>query len=539
MLDMKNISNWQFRLYLVAIIPILLCVVIILIAVKSLSSQNMAFKNAITDIQARQVSAITFLESNLRLQTNIQYLIAVDDPAQIRQRAIATIKSSSVSDEQLQRLNQSIPHNNDIQKMQQLYAQLKPKNMVIMREAKNNNDSAAITVFTQVKPIIDNLDALAKKIVHNELDTLNFLEQRNETQNKKLSTYLIIIVLVGIFMSVCISLYIGRSLIGKVALVKNIVKAFQEGDLTQNANITGNDEISDMARHISFAIKKSSENVSNVITEANALQKTNTIVHKTVKGFSVNVDSLNHTYENIDKSTNQIVELSGVIAHSLSVAKNQNHMACDQVKSTLKQCDKNYQYLENVESILGESSAKTKEMSDMISVISTVSSNISDISNQTNLLALNAAIEAARAGESGRGFAVVADEVRNLATRSNDAVDEIANLAIKLTEGVKVNVNNMQDVCSKISMQRQEFKSALLDIEKTNNIIFDVNSNIVSVSEVGERQIHETKNIINKSNELKQVVHDISDSIIAMKSVSDNLDLSSERMNQLVSHYKT
>ena len=70
-----------------------------------------------------------------------------------------------------------------------------------------------------------------------------------------------------------------------------------------------------------------------------------------------------------------------------------------------------------------------KQLEECMSRITELVGTISGIAGQTNLLALNAAIEAARAGDQGRGFAVVADEVRDLAERTSEATQRIAEIA--------------------------------------------------------------------------------------------------------------
>lgn len=81
---------------------------------------------------------------------------------------------------------------------------------------------------------------------------------------------------------------------------------------------------------------------------------------------------------------------------------------------------------------------------------------IDNISDQTKVLAINASIESARAGESGKGFAVVAEEVGKLASRSNNATEEIHKILASI-------VSETENLFSGISEE----------VEKSNKIIED------------------------------------------------------------------
>lgn len=157
---------------------------------------------------------------------------------------------------------------------------------------------------------------------------------------------------------------------------------------------------------------------------------------------------------------------------------------------------------------VAQASELSNQLHSQTEEIGNITTMINDIADQTNLLALNAAIEAARAGDNGRGFAVVADEVRTLATRTQEATNQIKTSIDAIQKQVEQTTNSM----SKTHTQAQESISRA----ETAGQAFDQLSQSLDLISQQSQQIAVS------AEEQSETAESLSRSVISIRDISDS-----------------
>jgi methyl-accepting chemotaxis protein len=446
-------------------------------------------------------------------------LVLLKDPSQIAVERSVLERSQKVIDEALTNLNRALETHTDVTaehrslaaaivKVEGTYGPLARD--IVAAAAAGRTDEAIRRMNEECRPqLVALLDAIESYLNHERR-----LEEAlvAEASSKFVSTRTTMLVLgfLAIAGAIALAIAITRSITAPLAQVSRAAVRVRDGDLTQEVEVRGKDEVADVL----LAIREMQHSLRRVVGEVRTgVDSVSTASSQIAAG---NQDLSNRTEQqagSLQQTASAMEELTATVRQSADNARQANQLA----SAASEAASKGGAVVGQVVSTMNDITASSKKIADIISVID-------GIAFQTNILALNAAVEAARAGEQGRGFAVVAGEVRNLAQRSAQAAREIKSLIGESVEKVEAGSRQVNDAGAAMS-------EIVSQVKRVTDLIGEISS-AAGEQSAGIGQVNES--VTNMDQSTQQNAALVEQSAAAAASLRDQ----AERLMQAVSVFK-
>jgi methyl-accepting chemotaxis protein len=311
----------------------------------------------------------------------------------------------------------------------------------------------------------------------------------------------------------------------------------KEVDLSDPLPVSTVDEFQDLAesynrflenlREMISAVRATGVNIAiNSCRAAKAIGETTTSaqIQESMAGEIYNFSE--QSTQAIDQVAQNCQIVSATTSNNLEMARSsmgELHEATSKIDQSLTQLRE----FEGTVTTLNSNSTK----------ISKIVKLIQNIAFQTNLLALNAAVEAARAGQHGKGFAVVAEEVRNLATRVNQATNDVSESISAMTGLVEKTASQAGNIFGNIGATKTVIDSAH---HHFTQIVEDLDNNsgqLMRIAAATEQLAASNVEIHSKVGEIRHTSLAVSEQMGNAGNATVELGTITEKMQEMVSHF--
>ena len=346
---------------------------------------------------------------------------------------------------------------------------------------------------------------------------VNAVYQRSQTTTWSL-------LVLGIVVGLVLAAGISRSVRRRTAIMLAGLDQVAAGDLTQTVEVSGTDEIAQMAAALNRSVLAVRAAMTEVSGSAQALAQSAIGLSSSADETARSVQEAAAGVDSVTSGAGAVTDVVGTVAASTV-----------ELGSSIRDISQNAQEAARVAvqavEVVRSTNDKISQLGNSSQEIGNVIQVIQNIAAQTSLLALNATIEAARAGEAGRGFAVVAGEVKDLARETAEATDSVINRVQAIqqdTEGAVTAIGEIGEIIQQINSFQSTIAAAVEEQSVTTDSIG------ISIGQA----LAVTKEIAATTSQVAVAARGSANSVSSTRSLAGNVATMGEQLRRVVSGFR-
>jgi methyl-accepting chemotaxis protein len=310
--------------------------------------------------------------------------------------------------------------------------------------------------------------------------------------------------------------FISHMIATPIARTATMLKeiATGNGDLTVRLQVTGKDEVGELAHWFNVFVEKVQGIIRQIQSVTVTLSAASEELSSTSNLIAANTEEIAqqaHTVASAtEQSTTNISSISAA-AEEMSTSMSVVAAAVEELSASIgevtRNCQRESEMAMHAQNEANETQRIIEALDQAGNSIGKIVDLIQQIAAQTNLLALNATIEAASAGDAGKGFAVVANEVKELARQTASATGDIR----KQVETMQLNTRNAVQAISgirKVVGQVNELSQLIVTtVSEQNKAVGEIAHNVSGAND-GAQDV--SRNVAESATALTEISGTIS-----------------------------